>query len=452
MSHEDLPLPLTFRGNLLDRMMPCLRAGECCSLVGVSGVGKSNLVYFLERPDVQAHYWGDAQIWPIIIDTHGLVFGEQFPEYVVAELMIHRLIREAERRGLSSDLISNIDTLHTRLIAQPSAHLAMRYLERICARFCEGQAVKLIFVFDQFDDLWKDLEPRFFLNLRHLRDEFKYRLAYLVITREQLQRLRQRMGKDLSAVESFWELFTTHVYSLGMYDDRDALVMLERIAQRSGVDLSPELSATILQASGRHAGLLRAQFWAWRQSRAQQHDPDLLQVRAVADECAKIWADLPPDEQQLARRIAADLPLHQPGDQALDELRLKGLVVGEPPSLFSRVFAAYIRSQPDANVAGIVVDLRTRKILRDGQPLADNLSPLEFNLLVYLARHAGTVCSRDDIMYELYQERMYDANDERLDTLLRRLRETLGDNARSPRYLFTHRGVGVRLGQGRVLE
>ena len=33
----------------------------------------------------------------------------------------------------------------------------------------------MVWVFDQFDDIWNTLPARFFLNLRFLRDEFKYK-------------------------------------------------------------------------------------------------------------------------------------------------------------------------------------------------------------------------------------------------------------------------------------
>ena len=53
-------------------------------------------------------------------------------------------------------------------------------------------------------------------------------------------------------------------------------------------------------------------------------------------------------------------------------------------------------------------------------------------------------------MRELYGKQVYNANDERLDTILRRLREALGEDARNPRYLITHRGMGVQLKQGGI--
>jgi DNA-binding winged helix-turn-helix (wHTH) protein len=444
-----MPLPLSFRADLLGQLMPALRAGECCSLVGTSGVGKSNLVRFLQRPDVQSAYWGDEPTWVVVIDTNSLVFDDRPDEYIIAELMIYRLIREAERRNMPADFIADLDKKYIPLIEQPSAHLALRYLERVCGRICETSGIRIVFAFDQFEDLWKSRGARLFLNLRHLRDEFKYRLVYLVMTREQLQHSRD----DRAAVESFWELFTSHIYGLGMYGASDANMMIDRMAQRRGIDVPDELRQTVLAVSGGHSGLLRAVFWALQggPSAAVGYDK-LLLVDAIAQECAKIWGDLLPEEQQIVRVIATESTELALDDPTLANVQLKQLVRGDPPALFSPLFAAYARQQAGIDMSGIVVAPRLRQVWLDGKPLAKVLSPLEFSLLEYLARRAGEVCHREDILRELYKEQAFDTNDERLDTLVRRLRETLTEDARNPRYLITHRGIGFQLANGRIQE
>jgi DNA-binding winged helix-turn-helix (wHTH) protein len=323
--------------------------------------------------------------------------------------------------------------------------MALRYMERLCARLCEGNSIQLIFVFDQFEDLWQTADARFFLNLRSLRDQFKYQIVYLVITREPLQRSRT----DHQATEAFWELFAAHVYGLGMYSYEDARVMLERLAERRGVALDPALQRLVTRAGGCHPGLMRALFWELSEiSTADWTDANLLLFPAVTEECEKIWNDFAPDERRLVRLLAASQQPHQASDAILHGLRLKEIVAGEPPRLFSPIFSAFVMHQP--SVSDVVVVLRTRQVWLDGQLLAKPLAPLEFELLAYLARHAGSVCKREDIIRELYKEEAYDVNDDRLDTLLRRLREALGEDARSPRYVITHRGAGVQLKHGSV--
>lgn len=452
MGDRDTPQPLDFRAELLARLMPDLGAGECVSVIGGSGVGKTNLVRFLARLDVQAAYWGEGGPWVVPVDTNALPAGMGRDGYALIELLIHRLIRECERRGLPAELLSDFDRLHAGLIAQPSPALAIRYLDRICGRLCADRGIQLVIGFDQFEDAWTRLEPRIFLNLRYLRDEYKYRLCYLVMTRRRLEGERARALGDADAVEAFWELFDSHVYGLGMYGRRDAEELLARTARRRGVALLPELSETALALAGGHPALLRAVYWALSSEAGEAVTlSELLALPDVARECAKIWGDLGVEEQQVLRAIASGAAHSASINQdARDDLLRKELLAGEPPRPFSPLFAAFVGGDRDQRLPGITVVPALRQIWIDGQLLDTNLSRLEFALLECLAGSAGQVVRREEILRALYPGDALDVNDERLDTLLRRVREALGDDARKPRHLFTHRGVGVRLAEGRV--
>lgn len=444
---RNAPLPLAYRAEVLTRIMPSLQAGECCALVGTSGVGKSNLMRFLQRHDVQMAYWGNDHPVVVLIDAHSLVFGELPNEYVVAELMIHRLIMEAEQRALPVELITWADELHRKLVAQPSTHLALRYLERFCSRLCMQHGLQIVFCFDQFENLWQSLAAQFFLNLRNLRDQCKYYLVYLILMRKPLHQLRS----DLQAVEAFWELFSSDIYGLGMYSVSDAQSMLERLAQRRGVTIDDARCQTILMLSGQHPGLLRALFGIACSDVNLDLTPDtLVSLRLIVEECTKIWYDLTIDEQQLLQQIALGQSVPSGADSMLEELALKEIIIGQPPQLFSPLFTAYLLRQSGHGAPGVMVDLRQRQVWIEGQLLERSLAPLEFGLLAYLARHAGAVCEREAILRELYPEDCLEVNDQRLDTLMRRLRDALGDDARNPRHLITHRGVGIQLVQGGI--
>ncbi|NTU79898.1 MAG: hypothetical protein HGA45_10920 [Chloroflexales bacterium] len=448
-----LPLPLTYRAALIERVAATLRAGECCSIVGAGGVGKTNLARFLLRADVQAAYLGDRPTMAVLVDINALADGRS-PEFALLELIIHRLIREAERRAMPDSLLASLDRLHATLLGQGDTVLALRYLERICGRLCDEHDLRLVLVFDQFDEIWRAFDARLFLNLRYLRDEFKYRLVFLTITRQPLRQLRLRARDDLAAVESFWEIFEPHVFGLGMYNEADARFQLERITCRLGRPLDEELARAAIAASGGHSQLLRALAWKLAAG-APMGDPEaLLAFPEVDQECAKLWEDLGPDEQRVARLLATEMALDPADGEALAMLRLVELVYGEPPQLFAPLFAAYVRlrSGVAAGEPGVVVECRQRLVWVDGRLLSEQLTPLEFSLLAYLASRAGEVCRRDEILAAVYPDESLDVSDDRIDTLLRRLRESLGDQGRSPRHLITHRGVGVRLAQGHVVE
>ncbi|HEY7465153.1 MAG TPA: response regulator transcription factor [Dehalococcoidia bacterium] len=84
---------------------------------------------------------------------------------------------------------------------------------------------------------------------------------------------------------------------------------------------------------------------------------------------------------------------------------------------------------------------RTRVVDRDGVDL--RLTAREFDLLIYLARHAGQAFSRDQLMDAVWD---YDfAGDSATVTVhMRRLREKIEEDASRPRYLKTVWGVGYK--------
>ena len=91
----------------------------------------------------------------------------------------------------------------------------------------------------------------------------------------------------------------------------------------------------------------------------------------------------------------------------------------------------------------LVVDPGARRARVNGRELT--LSRKEFDLLAELARHAGAVVTREELMARVWDENWFGST-KTLDVHMGWLRRKLGDDASTPRYLHTIRGVGFRLG------
>ena len=70
-----------------------------------------------------------------------------------------------------------------------------------------------------------------------------------------------------------------------------------------------------------------------------------------------------------------------------------------------------------------------------------NLTPIEYDLLVCLAKSTGRVLSRDQLL-DAVAGRDYDVFDRSVDVHISSLRRKLGENPRSPRFIQTVRTVG----------
>ena len=93
-------------------------------------------------------------------------------------------------------------------------------------------------------------------------------------------------------------------------------------------------------------------------------------------------------------------------------------------------------------VGGLRLDVDAHVATQDGAPL--DLSRREFDLLHYLALHAGQVVSRRDLLTHVWRL-PYGGADKTVDVHISWLRRKLGETAQEPCYLHTVRGVGVKL-------
>ncbi|MGB9378767.1 MAG: response regulator transcription factor [Mycobacteriales bacterium] len=115
--------------------------------------------------------------------------------------------------------------------------------------------------------------------------------------------------------------------------------------------------------------------------------------------------------------------------------------------LDARVRAVLRRSTEPAvegviEVGGLAIDPASREVRLDGRSV--DLTRKEFELLCLLARRAGDVVSKRDILAEVWRL-PYGGADKTVDVHLSWLRRKLGESASEPRYLHSVRGVGVRL-------
>jgi DNA-binding response OmpR family regulator len=85
------------------------------------------------------------------------------------------------------------------------------------------------------------------------------------------------------------------------------------------------------------------------------------------------------------------------------------------------------------------IDADARAVRVDGEQRS--LTGYQFGLLLTLARHAGRVMSRDQLMDALKGETL-EAFDRSIDVHISRIRNAIEDDPRHPRRIITVRGVG----------
>jgi len=157
-------------------------------------------------------------------------------------------------------------------------------------------------------------------------------------------------------------------------------------------------------------------------------------------------------------RARSDVPVIVLTARGEEADRVMGLELGaddylakpySPRELLARIRAVVRRARGRAGparaavrVGGLVVDPAAMRVTLDGRELA--LTAYEFALLEALARRAGRVLSREQLM-ELARGSAEEAFDRSIDVHVSRLRQKLGDDPRRPRLIKTVRGSGYVL-------
>jgi DNA-binding response OmpR family regulator len=165
------------------------------------------------------------------------------------------------------------------------------------------------------------------------------------------------------------------------------------------------------------------------------------------------------DGLDLTRELRADartrrLPLLMLTARGEPMDRIVGLEIGaddylpkpfEPRELLARVKALLRRAAPEPGLDEVLrfgrleIDLGARQARVDGRPA--DLTGHQFDLLVVLARSAGRVMTRDQIMDALKGHPM-EAFDRSIDVHVSRIRAAIEDDPKVPRRVLTVRGSG----------
>jgi hypothetical protein len=197
------------------------------------------------------------------------------------------------------------------------AYMGLRYFELGLEIFMK-RGIQIVFMFDEFEEMMRQLPVKFFLTLRGLRDVNKRQLSYLTFTRSPLPNVADRWSIDALDIEPFLELFTDNVVYVGPYSETDARNMLQDLVRRNNKKYDNYTLDFLLWATGRYAGLMRAGFRSLDtigpldtnkiMTMSDQIVHTLAAKRSVRMECQTIWTSLTPGEQALLREFARPKP------------------------------------------------------------------------------------------------------------------------------------------------
>ncbi|WP_210440253.1 MtrAB system response regulator MtrA [Nocardioides xinjiangensis] len=120
----------------------------------------------------------------------------------------------------------------------------------------------------------------------------------------------------------------------------------------------------------------------------------------------------------------------------------------KPKELIARIRARVRRNDvtPDEGltIGDVSIDVAGHSVTRDGRPI--NLTPLEFDLLVCLARKPWQVFTREVLLEQVWGYR-HSADTRLVNVHVQRLRSKVEHDPENPEVVVTVRGVGYKAGK-----
>lgn len=439
----------------VENILRHLYAMQCVEIVGMSNVGKSALLRLLAQPDVWVQELGEAaqEFLPIYIDCNRIL---DMTEQGFSELVLRCLQEASPALAALPELVNAYDTL----VAPSSDFQVPLSFSRGLTAAIEATARKLVLLFDEFDDPYKQIDARVFLNLRAVQDRHSNQLAFVAASGRPLIVLNQGGRHD-----EFAELFSHRIWYLAPLTRFDTELQVRRFMTAYEAPFTSADIDFIYQWSGGHPrmveGICRvlqqvlevteplptAPMDRWHFHR--KIAATLLADEYLARECRKIWDELTAAEQgELAALSVAD---HISDRAVLDDLLRRHLLhrVEGRSQIFCRMITEFVQRQtaPPAppEATSLWVDTASGQVLVNGAAV-ETLTALEYKLIQLLFQNRDKIVDKYQIVTHVWGESYIDeVDDARIEKLISRLRQKIEPDTTSPSFLTTIRGRGYRL-------
>jgi len=427
----------------------CIAENNCCAIVGVSNIGKSSLLRQIRQPQILSELSN--------LDTNKLAFflidfnlQLQMTQQGFYELILRTALNELRSMQADQALISQVKQAYDQIVLPTDDFQnALSFNEAIIA-LCEKWDRRLVFLFDEFDEVYQGIDKRVFLNLRALRDKYANRLMYIVVIGMPLSDSRHQAEDG-----EFAELFAHHTHHLKTLRRQDVAYIINLFAEDQGVVFSDNDIQLIFEESGGHPGLLQVVCQVMADSTVAEvvRDNRLVLNQLddndnIRDECVKLWNDLAPERQKALMAFVADGEIEPELQQSLLRKGIFSKDENGTVKIFGNLFEDFIRRFQlvyEEPKKGVLIDIESGEVYVDGQAI-EALTSLEYRLLLLLYGSLDKICDKYRIVEAVWgEDYIEEVDDARIEKLVSRLRQKLEPSPSDPKYLLTVRGRGYRL-------
>ncbi|MDP3998585.1 MAG: winged helix-turn-helix domain-containing protein [bacterium] len=439
--------PATSREAEIGKVLGFVRAGLSCQIIGVPGVGRSNLLGLLAfNHNVRTRHLGEEQKNYHFIYLNFAEVKNAPPSEINKFLFLH-LLESLEEREYQ-EALEKIQSLFKDALSSGEPMILWQSLKKAVDILTNSLGLSLILLFDRFEE-YRSVDSEFFLNLRTLRSLAKYRFAVIFALSHPLEKtLEPEVYKE------FYEFLVGHLVYLPLYDPPGVEFRLSHLGKTVGKKLTPKNKSELLTLTGGHGKLTKVGAEAILSSPRPAGDKNGVSEKFLSSQpdvraaLFEISQSLTGGEKALLQKIASGQRVGE--DEAVAFLLAADLVrkSGQSFKLTVPLLVSFLKAPAQATNAKIYFRPETNEILKGDQVISDGLTAQEFRLLKFLLENPGRVCEREEIINAVWPDSKSTSgiSDEAIDQMIFRLRRKTEADPKNSKHLQTVKGRGFRFG------
>lgn len=431
-SHFEALYPANTREAEIKKVIELLRSGKACQIVGLPGVGKGNVLRLLSyNKHVRTLHLGkdEPQFHFIFMD-----FSEvrNRPLFDIMKFIFISLSyslgerKKFEEQKAVNEFLKEALEFNDELILFQGLKKSIDFLSI-------DHSLRLIFLFDRFEDYVPNIDPNFFLNLRILRNRAKYSFQTVFSVRRPIEDVLEP-----AVFGEFYELVVGNSVFLPIKDAPGLEFRFKYIEELTGKSADEKTKKEIEKLTGGHGQLSKLSYESvLAESKTDNIEELLLSKPQIKSALSEIWRYLTPEEQDDVKSSAPNEFLEKVDLYKGDNLTIPLLKI-------------YLDALPQINIeTKISYNGERNEIIKDGTSLTSKLTPSEFRLLKFLIMNNDRVCEKDEIISNVWRDTKTreGVTDQALDQIIYRLRKKIESDPNNPKFIQTIKGRGYKFNE-----
>ncbi len=444
-AHFESLYPDNSRFDEIEKILGYIKNGNSCQLIGLPGVGRSNLLGLLSfNKNVREKHLAENQKWYHFVNLN---FSEirKKPLYDCLKfilLAISESLRErktykgAEERFSAIEAFDILDKIFKDVIKSSDELVLFSGLKRAIDYLCIEKELTVVLLFDRFEEYIPMLDTEFFANLRILRNRAKYRFSVVFSLNRSLEDLIEP-----TLFADFYEFLVGNIVYLPLLDKPGLEFRISYLEKISGKKIDKMTIEKVLELTNGHGKLTRLCLEAilatsdLQLATSKKLKSYLLNHKSIQSALYEIWYSLTPEEQKMITSRSTDV---------CDYLIDTGLVKNGniTISLLNGILPTIKQSSNEA----ILHDILTNEIKKGEVVISDTLTSSEFKLLKFLLENPNKIIEREEIIKFVWSDTKSTegVTDQALDQLIFRLRKKIEEDPNNPAHLQTLKGRGIK--------